>query len=366
MRSLALASVSIRAFRNLTSVDVELGPRFNVVSGDNGQGKTNLLEAAYVLATSRSFRTARLSELIEAEKDVASIRGRVREEADEREQSVGLKVGVRVVRVDGERPATLAAYAVRTPTVAFHPGVMALSTGSGGERRRLLDRIALYRSPGSLADVEGYARAVRTRQRVLEARGERAADLEEWEALVVRHALAVRQARQEAAAQLVPAAQRAFARIGQPGIALVASYEANAPGDPEAFAEVLRRNRPRDRARGSATSGPHRDDLSLTLGGRAARGMASQGQHRAIVLALELAEIDLIAEVRGVRPILLLDDVSSELDRARTQALFAALRGEDGQILLTTTRPDLIDTGVLSRVEDRSDFTVVQGRVAAP
>ncbi len=95
------------------------------------------------------------------------------------------------------------------------------------------------------------------------------------------------------------------------------------------------------------------------------RGTASQGQHRAVVLALELAEIELVGELRDVRPILLLDDVSSELDRTRTQALFAALRGEEGQILLTTTRPDLIETGVSSSVEDRRDFTVIEGRVAA-
>ena len=101
------------------------------------------------------------------------------------------------------------------------------------------------------------------------------------------------------------------------------------------------------------------------LEGRSVRGMASQGQHRAIVLALQLAEMDVIAGVRGVRPILLLDDVSSELDRARTAALFAALREEQGQVLLTTTRPDLIETGALCRVEERRDFTVVGGRVFA-
>jgi DNA replication and repair protein RecF len=365
MRSLALESLSIRGFRNLSSVDVELGPRFNVVSGDNGQGKTNLLEAAYVLATSRSFRTAKLGELVEAGGDVASVRGEVREEGHGRQQSVGIRAGVRVVRIDEERPATLAAYAVRTPTVAFHPGVLALSTGSGGERRKLLDRIALYRIPSSLADLDGYTKAMRARQRVLESRGVGAADLDEWEALVVKHGQAIRRAREDAAARLAPATEGAFARIGQPGLSLCVSYVAGAPGDDDAFRNALRSKRSRDLARGSATAGPHRDDLAIALGGRAARGMASQGQHRSVVLALQLAEIELIAEVRGVRPILLLDDVSSELDRARTRALFAALRGEDGQIVLTTTRPDLIETGALSSVEQRRDFTVVQGDVTA-
>jgi DNA replication and repair protein RecF len=363
MLPLAIESLSVRAFRNLTRVDLELGPRFNVVSGDNGQGKTNLLEAVYVVATSRSFRTSKLGELVETGSETASIRARVREGTAQREQSVGVRAGMRSVRVDGKRPLTLAAYAVRTPTVAFHPGIVALSAGSGADRRKLLDRVALYRLPGSLAEAEAYGRALRARQRVLESRGTTAVDLDDWEALVVHHGLALGEAREAAAKLLGPAAERAFAGIGPAGLALDVAYAPNAPRDAASFRTVLVQNRPRDRARGSATTGPHRDDLTLALGGRPMRGMASQGQHRAVVLSLELAEIEVIAEARGVCPLLLLDEVSSELDRSRTAALFAALSGRRGQVLLTTTRPELIETGALSSVEERRDFTVVGGRV---
>ncbi len=363
MVPLAIESLSVRAFRNLSSVDLELGQRFNVLSGDNGQGKTNLLEAVYVLATSRSFRTAKLGELVESGGETASVRGRLREGTTEREQSVGIRTGMRAVRVDGRRPTTLAEYAVRTPIVAFHPGVLALSAGSGADRRKLLDRVALYLRPGSLAEAGGYLRAVRARQRVLETRGPTAADLDDWEALIARHGVVVSAARGEAARRLGPAAERAFSTIGPSGLALRVSYAPNAPPDPEAFRVLLGRNRARDRARGSATSGPHRDELVLELGGRPMRGMASQGQHRAAVLALQLAEIDVIGEARGVRPLLLLDDVSSELDRARTAALFAALSSQRGQVFLTTTRPELIETGGLSGVDERLDFRVVSGQV---
>jgi DNA replication and repair protein RecF len=363
MLPLAIESLSVRAFRNLTRVDLELGPRFNVVSGDNGQGKTNLLEAVYVMATSRSFRTSRLGDLVESGSGTASIRARLREGTTEREQSVGVRAGVRAVRIDGKRPSTLAAYAVRTPTVTFHPGIVALSAGSGADRRKLLDRVALYHLPGSLADGEAYARALRARQRVLESRGTAAADLDDWEVLVVHHGLALSQAREDAAKLLGPAAERAFATIGPAGLALTVAYAPNVPRDPASFRTLLVQNRIRDRARGSATSGPHRDDLALALGGRPMRSMASQGQHRAVVLSLELAEIEVIAGARGVCPLLLLDEVSSELDRSRTAALFAALSGQRGQVLLTTTRPELIETGMLSGVEERRDFMVVGGRV---
>lgn len=367
MRPLAITSLSVRAFRNLRAVDLELGRRFNVLSGNNGQGKTNLLEAVYVLATSQSFRTAKLRELVAVEGETASVRGVLSEGEELREQSVGIRPGMRAVRVDGKRPGSLAAYAVRTPTVVFHPGVLGLSSGGGAERRRLLDRVALYRAPGSLADVEAYGRAARTRQRVLETRGATAADLDEWEALMVRHGLAVCEARQGAADQLAPVAARAFELIGggapSPGSGLRVAYAPNAPRDGEAFRARLVDNRVRDRARGSATCGPHRDDLALELGGQAVRGMASQGQHRAIVLALQLAEIEVVGATRDVRPLLLLDDVSSELDRVRTTALFAALRAQEGQVLLTTTRPELIETGLDSEVDSRRDFTVVAGRI---
>jgi DNA replication and repair protein RecF len=363
MRSLAVASLSIRDFRNLARVDVELGARFNVLSGDNGQGKTNLLEAVYVLATSRSFRTARLDEMIAAGTETTSLRGQVHEGAEEREQSVGMRRGLRATRIDGKRPPSLAAYALRTPTVVFHPGAIALSAGGGSERRRLLDRVALYASPASLAEGVSYAKAMRARQRVLESRGEGAGDLDGWEELMVRHGRAVAAARGAAADRLVPAAGRAFEKIGAPGLELHARYEPGAPPDDEAFRAELARRRAQDRARGAATVGPHRDELSLRLGTIHVRGMASQGQHRAVVLALELAEIEVITEARGVRPILLLDDVSSELDRDRMAALLGALRAERGQVLITTTRPELIDAAGLSGGEGRMSFRVVGGTI---
>jgi DNA replication and repair protein RecF len=364
MRSLAVESLSIRGFRNLTSVDLDLGPRLNVLSGENGQGKTNLVEAAYVLATSRSFRTARLTEIVMLGGTTASVRGGISEDGERRNQSVGLRSGVRAARIDGKKPATLAAYAIRTPAVVFHPGAIALSAGAGAERRRLLDRVALYLSSASLADAESYRRALRARQRVLETRGEQATDLEDWEELIVRHGLELTGARERASAILAPAATMAFARIGAPDVSLEVRYERGSPTDAEAFRAALVQHRRRDRARRSATIGPHRDDLAMDLAGRPVRGLASQGQHRAIVLALKLAEIEVVAKARGVRPIVLLDDVSSELDRARTAALFASLRQEESQVLLTTTRPELIDTGQLGMGE-RRDFRVVEGQITA-
>ncbi|MFO0678248.1 MAG: DNA replication/repair protein RecF [Polyangiaceae bacterium] len=362
-RSLSLASIDVRGFRNLASVRLELGAGFNVFSGDNGQGKTNVLEAVYVLATSKSFRAAKPGDLVRHGGDVASVRGVFVEQGEERNQSVGLRPGARMAKIEDKKPKTLAAYAVRTPIVVFHPQVMSLSMAGGSERRRLLDRISLYRSPASLEALENYDRASKARQKALETRGVAARDLDEWEALVVEHGTRVLASRREATELVARAATLAYERIGAPGRALGVSYVAGAPESPDAYREALVARRPADLRRGSATVGPHRDDVELRIGDVPVRGVASQGQHRAVVLALKLAEIEVVRSARGVQPVLLLDDVSSELDRERTSALFAFLRDHEGQVLLTTTRPELIDTGDRSLGPARRNFAVERGEV---
>jgi len=363
MRSLAIGSLAARSFRNLASISIEPSPHFNVVSGDNGQGKTSLLEAIYVACTSRSFRAARMNEIVAHGENIASVRARIVEAGDDREQSVGLRGGSRVVRIDGKRPPTLADYAVRTPAIAFHPGLLALTMGGGAERRKMLDRIALYLTPSSLAEGTAYTHAMRERQKTLEVRGTTAPELVDWEVLVARHGTAVSNARQNAAALLAAATSAVFASIGPVGARLDVTYSRSAPDDESAFRSELALRRPADARRRAASIGPHRDDLRLELGGHAMRGFASQGQHRAAVLSLELGEIEVVAQSRGTRPILLLDDVSSELDLERTTALLAFVREQEGQVFLTTTRPDLIDSSLFADGAERRDFRVVAGQI---
>jgi DNA replication and repair protein RecF len=362
-RSLWVSSLSVRNVRNLERVDLEAGPRFNVIAGDNGQGKTNLIEAVYLLATSKSFRVARPGDVLRIGEAVGSVRGTVVDDGEQRVQSVGLEPRSRVAVVDGKRAASLLAYALRSPAVVFHPGEMSLSMGGGTERRRLLDRVGLYLQPEGTGALVDCTRALRSRQRALQMRGPGASDLDQWEEILVRNALEVMAHRRRAAVAVREAARVAFEQIAGEGGGLEVEYAPGAPEDGEKFRDGLRANRVRDERRGAATLGPHRDDLVLTLGGRVARGIASQGQHRAIVLALKASEVEVISGARGTRPVLLLDDVSSELDRRRTAALFAFLQRHEGQVFLTTTRPELIDTGDASGEAGRVDFRVLRGAV---
>jgi DNA replication and repair protein RecF len=358
---LVVERLVVKNFRNLERVELEPGPRFNVLSGDNAQGKTNLLEALYVGLTSKSFRVSRPRDLIRQGAEASSVRVVLRDGPMAREQRIGLTSRGRVAYLDETRVRALAEYAVRSPVVLFHPGSLVLSTGGGMERRKLLDRLAMYGSPVSFVDLRGYTRALRMRQRVLESRGPLARDLEGWEELVVRHGLALVGWRLDALEHLAGEAVRAFGRVAPSRASLELGYERTTPGDMATYRAELVQRREADIRRGGASVGPHRDDMRVVLDGGAGRLMASQGQHRAVVLALKLGELAVLARSRRVWPLLLLDDVSSELDAARTEALFAHLRDERGQVFLTTTRRELIE--LPADLSVRVYFRVVSGGI---
>lgn len=369
---LALEHISIREVRNLECVELDAAPRLNVITGNNGQGKTSILEALYLLATSRSFRTGRLGDVIRHDAAHGSVRGRFREEQAGfdgglvREQSCGLQHGKRVVRIDGEAPESLTHYATRSPVVVFEPRQLSLSTGPAAGRRTLLDRITLFQRPELAGHRARYSQALKARQSLLtQARGPAlgaADELDAFETLLASHGAAITVARQAACETLEQQVSDAFGSIGDPSIELEVRYQPGGSEEQDRAREELAARRAADAQARRAGFGPHRDDLELRLDGHPARTVGSQGQHRAITLALKIAELDCIAAARGLQPILLLDDVSSELDPERTEALFAALARTDGQIFLTTTRPNLIVSVAVAAAE-RRDFRVEAGQL---
>jgi DNA replication and repair protein RecF len=353
LRSLAIEHVGVRDVRNLATVEVDLSPGLNVVHGDNGHGKTTLLEALYLVASSRSFRTTKLGELVSHGSATASVRATLRESGPSspdlvREQSAGIARSRVTVRIDGSRPPTLSAYATRTPVVVFHPDELALSSGPASLRRRLLDRLVLYREPAASEALVRYGEALRSRQDLLRRDVRGGSALDAYESICAQEGARVTRARAAAVDALAPFLVQAFTAIAEPGLVLAATHARGGADEAEAALSQLGASRDRDAHRASASFGPHRDDLFLALGGHPARTVASQGQHRALVLALKAAESSCIAAASSRVPILLLDDVSSELDPRRTDALFGFLAAptfgalSPPQIVLTTTRPDLI------------------------
>jgi DNA replication and repair protein RecF len=362
-------SLKLSGFRNLVPTTLEPGERFNVLAGDNGQGKTNLLEALYLVCTLRSFRTQRLAEVIRHDAEETLVGARVAREGLERtyELLLGRRPGARRVRLDGKAVRPISRYFGDFNVVLFAPEDLMVPRGSPADRRRFLDRTVFNRRAGFLLDAQAYDRALRNRNKLLRAfaDGTRRPDEDllaaHDEPLADRGARLMR-GRAALVEELQPGFRAAFAAITGGALPADLAYapSVSADGAEErlraALLAALAAARPADRARGTTTVGPHRDDVEILLDGRPAGAFASQGQLRALVLAWKTAELDLLAAEEP--PILLLDDVSSELDPTRNEYLFAFLSERASQCFITTTHP-----GHVLAVRNRRDYTVSGGVV---
>lgn len=359
---LGFLRITIRAFRNIDAVSFEPSPHLNVIAGDNGHGKTSVLEALYAVATSKSFRSERLSEAIKEGAEQALVVASVRDTGLVREQRLALGARMSSVTLDGKRPARRASYATKTPVVVFHPGDLALASGPATLRRTLLDRVALFLEPASADHRQRYQRALRERQKALEERGPSASELDAYEHLIAVEGAALSAARERAAERLLERLMPAFGRMAAPSLRLEARFVPGGTTDAAAFEVELGSRRSSDLRRRSATFGPHKDELELSIDGRSVRHHASQGQQRIVALALKIAELDCVRQARGAHPVLLLDDVSSELDPGRTGAVYELVREEPSQVFVTTTRPDLFIT---TATAERLDWRMQSGRLEA-
>jgi DNA replication and repair protein RecF len=349
-----IESLTAHAFRNLKSVSIRPQAPCIVLEGDNAQGKTNILEALYLCATGRSFRRATAKEMI--------THGHTQSRCEALLQRQGVRHTVQVdllplgtsgsmrqkLQVDGRLLRQSSALLTLVNVVAFFPDDLRIVKGSPEERRRFFDRAVAGGQPPFVEATLSYHRALKARNVLL--RQPQTPDkrmVAVYDSQLVQHGAIMHALRVEALAEVAQTAQNYFAELMnghtlQLGlISGVSAYDEQRPqgaqGFAAIFAETLARNYPRDRARGLTLSGPHRSDLGCGIDGQAARAHASQGQQRALVLALKLAELTHLAQRLQTPPILLLDDVSSELDANRTRLLFALLARLGSQVWVSTT-----------------------------
>ncbi len=341
--------LAVQEFRNYTSARLELAPEgLTVVVGANGQGKTNLLEALGWLATLTSFRGSPNEALIRQDANAAYVRA----EADRNGRLLTVEAeiprsGSPRVLVNGQalRRSRDLLGAIRT--TVFSPDDLSLIKGGPSERRRLLDDALVALSPQHAETIAAVDRVLRQRGALLRQAGGKAtpeivATLDVWDAKLAEHGATLVQARRALAARLEPVTAKAYAAVAAGAAPIGLRYAASwdNPSDlPErdALHAALVVARKDDLRRGVTTLGPHRDELELHIGPLPARTHASQGEQRSLALALRLAVHEAVTETTGAAPVLLLDDVFSELDPTRSAALLGSLPA--GQAVLTTAGP---------------------------
>jgi DNA replication and repair protein RecF len=359
-QTLRLERLALRGFRNLADTSFHPGPRFNVVHGDNGQGKSNLLEAIDYIATLRSFRGAATDDLIARGAQGAELLAEVHVEPVPHQCRVRLsRDAARSVQLDGKRPRARSAYVGVIPLVLFHPGDMLLVAGAPEQRRGFVDRLLEQIDSVFASTADAYDRALRSRNRMLRAEPVDVHAVTAYDELLAAAGAIIGQARARLVSEIAPRIVAAFAEIGGEPARLRVAYEPRCEATVEALRRALVQSLDKDLARGFTAEGPHADDIGFYLDDTPAKRYASQGQQRSIVLALKVAELAELERRSDKSPMLLLDDVSSELDRGRNRRLFELLSALAGQVFLTTTQPELILID-----HDRKDFRVERGVIA--
>jgi len=333
--------LSLRGFRSYEVAEVDFGEGLTVVTGSNGAGKTNLLEALYFGCVGRSCRTTNEREIVSFGGTVARVEVACEDRDGEHELSVGFEPGAaKRLSVDGAAVERLQDSSARPLVAVFLPDRLELVKGTPSVRRAHLDQFVAALWPARTVSRRGYARALAQRNaliRRIRAGGATRDSLPAWDAELARHGMALMEDRSAAAAELAPRFAARAEELGLGGGAKLAYRPRSRAESAQELVQELVDRVEADIDRGFTGHGPHRDELALRRDGRDLRAYGSQGQQRLAVLSLLLTERQCLAELREAPPLLLLDDVMSELDADRRGRLVELLRAGSGQSVITTT-----------------------------
>lgn len=331
-----LARLKLRDFRNYSRLDAVFSPGFHVVLGDNAQGKTNLLEAIYLMGTLRSFRGVGGAQMVRQGAKGYFVGGQVVGQGSH-EIKMYWSTRERRLTLDGQPVRRLTDYYGTVRAVVFCTEDLQLVKGPGRFRRRFLDLLLAQTHPPYLPLLQRYTRALRSRNALLKSRTVDEWALESFSRELVFAGTELMRRRRELLPRLCPLAQQAYARISREAEELRMEY---LPSVQQDFAAELAQNRGRERQYRATLLGPHRDELLLALNDRPAAQFGSEGQKRTLAIALKMAQAEFLAEALGSPPILLIDDVMGELDVKRRSGLLPLLERAhqaQGQVFMTCT-----------------------------
>src|SRR3954470_6477202 len=340
-RSVRVTRLSLRNFRSYEAAEVRLGPGLTVVTGPNGAGKTNLLEAIYFACTGRSCRTANEREVVRFGAAVTRLELDAERDGESHRITVGFEPGeAKRLQVDGATVDRLTDAAARPLVSVFLPDRLELVLGAPALRRAHLDQVIAALWPARVGTRRAYTAALAQRNALIAAiRAGRAGrgSLPAWDLELARHGVALTADRAAAVAELAAPFAATAEALGLEAGAEVAYRPRSRAARAEELAAELAERVEGDLERGFTGHGPHRDELVVRRDGRELRTYGSRGQQRLSLLALLLAERSVLAAERGASPLMLLDDVTSELDALRRERLVELLRAAGGQSVIATT-----------------------------
>ncbi len=363
-----LRALRVRGWRNLAPLTLEPGPRATVLYGQNGQGKSNLLEAVHFVVTFRSFRTHAQGDLIRWGEKQAAVEAEITTRGVQRSLRVQIGEGRKVAQLDGKAVRRDAASLDGAAVVLFGPEDLRLPKAAAAERRRFVDRAVFAGYRPYYREALGFEKALKSRNVLLRRGGASGALLESYDEELATTGARIVMRRRGLVSALGERFAATFQRIhGAPEVSTryrseAAVEEAKTEGEVrEALREGLARHRAADERRGFTGFGPQTDDLELLLGAHPAREHGSQGQLRSLVLALKIAELEHLRETLREPPLLLLDDVASELDGERRSKLFETIAALACQTLITVTEREHLPV-----LRERIDYEVAQGDIGVP
>jgi len=354
-----LAHLRLRDFRNYARLDVDFSPGFQLLLGDNAQGKTNILEAIYLVATLRSFRGVGSAQMVRHGQKGYFI-GTTVVSQGEHETRMYWSATERRLVLDAQPVRKLTDYLGVLRTVVFCTEDLQLVKGSGRNRRRFLDLLLAQTQPAYLPLLQRYAKALRARNALLKQPLVDPVALESFSRELTQVGDQIIRCRRELVPQFLPLAQQAYRAISNQAEELQLGYLPSVKTD---FTVELAKNRHRERTFRATLIGPHRDDLALQLNDRPAAQFGSEGQKRTLAIALKMAQAEYLAAFHGVPPVLLIDDIMGELDLKRRSGLMPLLQRAHhakGQVFMTATEENWPQE--LGR--EVRKWTIGQGRIS--
>jgi DNA replication and repair protein RecF len=331
-----LAHLRLRDFRNYARLDVDFAPGFHLLLGDNAQGKTNVLEAIYLIATLRSFRGVGASQMVRHGQKGYFVGSRITGQG-QHEMKMYWSTQERSLVLDGRPVRKLTDYLGVLRTVVFCTEDLLLVKGPGRARRRFLDLLLSQTHASYLPLLQRYTQALRSRNALLKQTFLDPTALESFSRELVLAGEEIIRLRRELLPQFTPLAQSAYAGIARQAEELHLQYAPSVKAD---FTVELAQSHARERTYRSTVVGPHRDELRLLLGDRSAAQFGSEGQKRTLAVALKMAQAEYLTALHGGPPVLLIDDIMGELDLKRRSGLLPLLERAHqsrGQVFMTAT-----------------------------